>query len=165
MPSGSPPHTRERHLREDTRKLVDRITPAYAGKTVYLSFLNKLREDHPRIRGKDGLKISQSARNRGSPPHTRERLKAFAMLMAAARITPAYAGKTLIQLEYEIGIQDHPRIRGKDCNPLPFSGCSMGSPPHTRERRKKETARTMQVGITPAYAGKTFLVSQPIEFT
>ncbi len=50
---GSPPHTRERLAISDLDKPDLRITPAYAGKTLNEILFLALREDHPRIRGKD----------------------------------------------------------------------------------------------------------------
>ena len=53
VPSGSPPHTRERLRCSKEHCQQHRITPAYAGKThsLFQHFLNN--QDHPRIRGKD----------------------------------------------------------------------------------------------------------------
>ena len=74
------------------------------------------------------------------------------------RITPAYAGKTLIAVLVLHATQDHPRLRGKDAAttvPLVFD---LGSPPLTRERRDVSEIGDYKIGITPAYAGKTSVI-------
>ena len=50
---GSPPLTRERHKKIQLKTDVDRITPAYAGKTGRDLDNETLEQDHPRLRGKD----------------------------------------------------------------------------------------------------------------
>jgi len=55
-------------------------------------------------------------------------------------------------------IWDHPRSCGKDCNSTGRAISQVGSPPLTRERQIAATSRPDVVGITPAYAGKTFII-------
>ena len=47
-------------------------------------------------------------------------------------ITPAYAGNTLLKLEYATKVQDHPRIRGEYEVIVESPTFILGSPPHTR---------------------------------
>ena len=72
--SGSPPHTRERHIDGASETSERRITPAYAGKTPNTIRKMMKKKDHPRIRGKDAYLRRLIESIRGSPPHTRERL-------------------------------------------------------------------------------------------
>ena len=72
-----------------------------------------------------------------------------------ARITPAYAGKTIKQMRKWILRRDHPRLRGKDVVFVAKSGHLEGSPPLTRERQNKAEVFNFCPRITPAYAGKT----------
>ena len=74
------------------------------------------------------------------------------------RITPAYAGKTVDDLEGDLRFQDHPRIRGKDFFKVECNSFKLGSPPHTRERPVIKINNTSTSRITPAYAGKTLLL-------
>ncbi len=131
---GSPPHTRERPNQLQQRCNQDRITPAYAGKTLNQLVVIIAIRDHPRIRGKDYKIFIICTIIRGSPPHTRERRLYLVPSLNVARITPAYAGKTYLSVWYLNYSKDHPRIRGKDwvddCTFVLYSG----SPPHTRER-------------------------------
>ena len=87
---------RERHGLTYDELMDGRITPAYAGKTE----LNKLKvsasEDHPRVCGKDPKKWILRTHKLGSPPRMRERRGTAATFIEKHRITPAYAGKTVI---------------------------------------------------------------------
>ena len=53
------------------------------------------------------------------------------------------------------GIEDHPRLRGKDAPDSLVSLIVQGSPPLARERLAYQEVYLFVVGITPAYAGKT----------
>ena len=70
-------------------------------------------------------------------------------------ITPAYAGKTRIQILRGGQYQDHPRVCGE--NRVPFSeiDIQIGSPPRMRGKPRTYRRHSAHIGITPAYAGKT----------
>ena len=72
-----------------------RITPAYAGKTSRQVFFWRLLKDHPRVCGKDPLRMLIVPTVLGSPPRMRERLDGAEREAHSTGITPAYAGKTL----------------------------------------------------------------------
>ena len=71
---GSPPHVRERPRGNNNGGNAPGITPACAGKTVVMVGRVGDDEDHPRMCGKDILTLMLPTKNRGSPPHVRERL-------------------------------------------------------------------------------------------
>ena len=71
------------------------ITPAYAGKTEKKRPKLHGSKDHPRVCGKDPTDAKTQLNVAGSPPRMRERLIASVSMLTNARITPAYAGKTL----------------------------------------------------------------------
>ena len=50
----------------------------------------------------------------GSPPHVREKLANTAKHSRKLRITPACAGKTLVDLSAKPLYRDHPRMCGKN---------------------------------------------------
>ena len=154
---GSPPHTRERPLKHSWTNRKHGITPAYAGKTLHQCLPTSLTRDHPRIRGKDYKSLLHFIMRWGSPPHTRERLLRCVCVLCSIRITPAYAGKTLVSVCFQLLPRDHPRIRGKDFHTVLITDLIPGSPPHTRERHGRPYDNTDAIGITPAYAGKTLL--------
>ena len=162
---------------EDSCSALPGITPAYAGKTQVVLLITHRLKDHPRIRGKDYINGTKAGTPQdhprirgkdiviyyllikviGSPPHTRERLKATETAVASFRITPAYAGKTISDFLSFLHTWDHPRIRGKDKNRFRIFIIFLGSPPHTRERLCPDMESRKLQGITPAYAGKTTL--------
>ena len=85
--------------------------------------------------------------------------------MLVGRITPAYAGKTHNFNNPLIANKDHPRLRGENI----LRSCDIfscrGSPPPTRGKPELTPHSTRIFRITPAYAGKTFLLDEiQIEF-
>ena len=86
---------RERLLFIPPARSLHGITPAYAGKTSFVSKDLTYTGDHPRVCGKDHWLAWRRMVQRGSPPRMRERHKSIYMLFRSNRITPAYAGKTL----------------------------------------------------------------------
>ena len=72
-----------------------------------------------------------------------------------ARITPAYAGKTVKKNMVKCEYKDHPRVCGKNSKlHLRCDACT-GSPPRMREKLGFWLDDAQVVRITPAYAGKT----------
>ena len=70
------------------------------------------------------------------------------------RIPPAYAGKSSVPSQFRMNRRDHPRICGeKPVLPCQFMYVS-GSPPHMRGKVVAHGCLLLDVGITPAYAGK-----------
>ena len=71
----------------------NRITPAYAGKSVGACFKAGKHEDHPRLCGEKLLSAVTSATTRGSPPPMRGKAAKRPPFVQLMRIPPAYAGK------------------------------------------------------------------------
>ena len=136
-PLGSPPLTRERPVSKHGQQTAGRITPAYAGKTFQIYFLDNPFWDHPRSRGKDKWFVWENVPGAGSPPLTRERLGVVCRDREEARITPAHAGKTKVLCFLDRPVWDHPRSRGKDGQTDKVADGQGGSPPLTRERHVK----------------------------
>ena len=91
-----------------------RITPADAGKTsLELSYLRKL-WDHPRRCGENDGKWGKKSQFAGSPPQMRGKLATASSRAFKRGITPADAGKTLIdEIQTEFN-RDHPRRCGEN---------------------------------------------------
>ena len=89
------------------------ITPAYAGKSELCVLVAELTEDHPRICGEKLLLVVCLAPVMGSPPHMRGKARKAALPRLDTRITPAYAGKSIIGNIIFFGGWDHPRICGE----------------------------------------------------
>ena len=134
--SGSPPPMRGKVDGEDAGSVVDRITPAYAGKSTTWYRPDITAKDHPRLCGEKPL----------IPFHTPEKYG----------ITPAYAGKRQQEVGKLDQNKDHPRLCGEKWKFwLIYVSCS-GSPPPMRGKVVVQPAEHFDQGITPAYAGKSF---------
>ena len=70
---GSPPRVREKQRWRIVRSSNTGITPACAGKTYRLYQFKQWYWDHPRVCGKNPLKITSSEIILGSPPRVREK--------------------------------------------------------------------------------------------
>ena len=77
-----------------TEPLKTRITPAHAGKTDNIIFLDEITKDHPRACGENGLDDGVARGVKGSPPRMRGKPTALGFRRARRGITPAHAGKT-----------------------------------------------------------------------
>ena len=75
------------------------------------------------------------------------------------RITPAYAGKSEIRLQRVEPPWDHPRLCGEKISLLVLSTTILGSPPPMRGKDDDALTAFNKSRITPAYAGKSSIVS------
>ena len=71
------------------------------------------------------------------------------------RITPAYAGKSLITPKYLQYPKDHPRLCGEKHCRFHLVCRKLGSPPPMRGKANPENKPNVNHRITPAYAGKS----------
>ena len=155
LQAGSPPHMRGKETKFLSGGMAERITPAYAGKSVLLVFQSAVNRDHPRICGEKLPRTLRPSPRKGSPPHMRGKVNEKKANGFDIRITPAYAGKsTLLCFPAEPG-WDHPRICGEKRNSLLKLKGKLGSPPHMRGKVPIDSEQVEQLGITPAYAGKS----------
>ena len=95
--SGSPPHTRGKGTLETQEKHMDRITPAHAGKRCAFPNVWEDVKDHPRTRGEKPTVNHADVVRWGSPPHTRGKECDGECAGEESGITPAHAGKSIIQ--------------------------------------------------------------------
>ena len=115
----------------------------------------KLSRDHPRLRGEHLVGKSICEQFTGSPPPTRGTPGEQLLLNFDTRITPAYAGNTVIVNFFRTEHRDHPRLRGEHFLLFPFVSLLLGSPPPTRGTLKAPVICCISDRITPAYAGNT----------
>ena len=111
--------------------------------------------DHPRLRGEHLELIGSNNINVGSPPPTRGTPEKMVLDIYSHRITPAYAGNTLVGIIHSIQYGDHPRLRGEHRSRRSGRRFNRGSPPPTRGTQRVRTVSDGSDGITPAYAGNT----------
>ena len=136
---------------------VLRITPAYAGKSAAVHRSGHRQRDHPRVCGEKSPWKSRVAVWLGSPPRMRGKERAHQKRTPAARITPAYAGKSRKEKNYDQRKRDHPRVCGEKVAGKLARQVVEGSPPRMRGKERVEVQRWSRIRITPAYAGKRLL--------
>ena len=138
-----------------------RITPAYAGKSVYDDTAAVWCEDHPRVCGEklDGRSLLVLVL--GSPPRMRGKALHFQQTFRHSRITPAYAGKRSRQASCRCRPGDHPRVCGEKTAAVISAMFTVGSPPRMRGKDRVQGEDMLADGITPAYAGKRAASSPP----
>ena len=112
-----------------------RITPAGAGKTRLQQRAQCQRRDHPRRCGENSAWGCIEYAHPGSPPQVRGKLPSSIASSILYRITPAGAGKTILEQ-----------------NPLQEL---IGSPPQVRGKQSMKKCINGKIRITPAGAGKT----------
>ena len=135
------------------------ITPAYAGKSGISSQAKPSRRDHPRVCGEKVPAIRRFAQIMGSPPRMRGKGHRIPLRHPLQGITPAYAGKSSACRRTLSAGWDHPRICGEKAEMGGFIPRFSGSPPRMRGKVLPDRGRVLGVGITPAYAGKSFPTS------
>ena len=134
------------------------VSPAYAGKRAPGTATTRRRRDHPRVCGEKMFCASASVLGMGSPPRMRGKGYKFLNILAADGITPAYAGKRSGQFLKWHFHWDHPRVCGEKVCFRPCFGFVLGSPPRMRGKAQEWMAEGKAERITPAYAGKSYLI-------
>ena len=135
--------------------MIQRITPAHAGKTIRSRPSCPRLEDHPRSRGENRPLCLSSSASQGSPPLTRGKRCCSSFQLPDLRITPAHAGKTGTPSAHAFGSADHPRSRGENHFQAVVGRGEVGSPPLTRGKQFYVSEPKRRLRITPAHAGKT----------
>ena len=82
-----------------------------------------------------------------------------------AWIIPAHAGNTAESISSSMTIRDHPRTCGEHSNVFHHNSAKNGSSPHMRGTRDRVPVAPVVVGIIPAHAGNTVLLSMPRKLT
>ena len=160
---GSPPRRRGKDKAEHLVQDHIGITPAQAGKRCYLCASTKSSWDHPRVGGEKAKITPRLKRCRGSPPRGRGKVVRPDVVAKAAGITPAWAGKSRSGVTRDLISRDHPRVGGEKIFYRFVWTIEWGSPP--RGRGKEELLQFVigHAGITPAWAGKSQLLSRNLD--
>ena len=90
---GSPPPMRGKEFMRFITVTCDRITPAYAGKSIFLPQNGHGLRDHPRLCGEKLEVRATEIDVQGSPPPMRGKVCTRCRACRGSGITPAYAGK------------------------------------------------------------------------
>ena len=91
----------------------------------------------------------------GSPPRVRGKHAINDGRARKVRITPACAGKTMRSGRNSSSTGDHPRVCGENYYGSSTYDSAEGSPPRVRGKPAIAVLEGVEVGITPACAGKT----------
>ena len=76
-------------------------------------------------------------------------------------VSPAYAGKSDRTFRAGRASWDHPRICGEKASAAGHCSTDTGSPPHMRGKGQTARKVVVELGITPAYAGKRRQTGNP----
>ena len=170
--TGSPPRGRGKG---DTNYKIPRffgITPAWAGKSFCRHSHVIQNADHPRVGGEKPSTYQVEYWALGSPPRGRGKDERRRPGEIRARITPAWAGKSLFDMVINSLLEDHPRVGGEKSWNLRLFSVGAGSPPRGRGKGRRMGCPQDRPGITPAWAGKRLkrshrsgiFISGPIPF-
>ena len=110
---GSPPRARGEAPTRRSRITAGWITPACAGRRLRARRIWAFLEDHPRVRGEKGPKMSMSPSWAGSPPRARGEVARLQHDRIDEGITPACAGRSCTGRCPRPRSKDHPRVRGE----------------------------------------------------
>ena len=154
---GSPPRMRGKGISMTSFCAVERITPAYAGKSYAAATDAAKHEDHPRVCGEKFQRSKTRVIPLGSPPRMRGKGIQQGNARVTVRITPAYAGKSFAKRLPPCQLEDHPRVCGEKNGQERSAAPRPGSPPRMRGKAAHQLPGQIRHRITPAYAGKSML--------
>ena len=133
----------------------ERITPAYAGKSIHAACAPGPFWDHPRVCGEKNSSRTWPPCGVGSPPRMRGKVGVALSQFVDIGITPAYAGKSVSACDDDWLFKDHPRVCGEKLAGQHLAQQGKGSPPRMRGKGLLGSGALHGNGITPAYAGKS----------
>ena len=151
---GSPPRMRGKDRRETDTEVVDRITPAYAGKRLQGLGPSRSTQDHPRVCGEKCNVKKSSINAPGSPPRMRGKVHVVAVFCSVYGITPAYAGKRPSYYGESSAYRDHPRVCGEKFAILATRSSFVGSPPRMRGKAGVRTKLLKYLKDHPRVCGE-----------
>ena len=157
---GSPPRGRGKDVDWLGFNQFFRITPAWAGKSHLGVFCREPHRDHPRVGGEKRLILFVFRAVTGSPPRGRGKGDTNYKIPRFFGITPAWAGKSFCRHSHVIQNADHPRVGGEKSWNLRLFSVGAGSPPRGRGKVLDVVRFVGLFGITPAWAGKSFVQRQ-----
>ena len=131
------------------------ITPACAGTRLVIRNRQRIRRDHPRLRGEQMDAINANIDAKGSPPLARGTALAFIAFCQGVGITPACAGNRGGRGGRGRRGRDHPRLRGEQTGCHAADADILGSPPLARGTGTKPPTHCNCCRITPACAGNS----------
>ena len=110
--------------------------------------------DHPRVCGEKAQMVLGLKNRWGSPPRVRGKAQMLPCRPVIEGITPACAGKSVVEVCGRIRCRDHPRVCGEKSSGTSSASSGTGSPPRVRGKGRPTPRPCRSPGITPACAGK-----------
>ena len=129
---GSPPRWRGKAVKFRCTCGLQRITPAWAGKSKLALCTPSCPTDHPRAGREKNKELEGVWLPMGSPPRRRGKERSTALVGTPTRITPALAGKSYVFGPFRPGSWDHPRVGGEKRDTESREDSILGSPPRGR---------------------------------
>ena len=133
----------------------NRLIPAWAGKTTYPRTRCWNRPAHPRVGGENPPSSKRPTGNWGSSPRGRGKPWPAYGDAITQRLIPAWAGKTCCVHPTASAAAAHPRVGGENTAPTRTKRERGGSSPRGRGKLLLLFRLDLQVGLIPAWAGKT----------
>ena len=152
---GSPPRWRGKAVKFRCTCGLQRITPAWAGKSKLALCTPSCPTDHPRAGREKNKELEGVWLPMGSPPRRRGKERSTALVGTPTRITPALAGKSYVFGPFRPGSWDHPRVGGEKQIGGDNGLDKQGSPPRGRGKGLRYIVKVPLIRITPAWAGKS----------
>ena len=152
---GSSPHVRGTPRPRPCPRPGRGIIPACAGNTMVLPRGLAHARDHPRMCGEHVAVRGLFDGVEGSSPHVRGTPVSSFLLVCLVGIIPACAGNTQRKSLRLMTVWDHPRMCGEHLSYPPQVLLTLGSSPHVRGTRHRQTTDNPTMGIIPACAGNT----------
>ena len=135
----------------------ERLIPARAGKTIWLSIVFFSVRAHPRAGGENWPSGAAIYQTNGSSPRGRGKRTVTRWAGGFIGLIPARAGKTLAAVLSWSVWAAHPRAGGENVNLLGCDVYHCGSSPRGRGKRINIMRAVTLVGLIPARAGKTHI--------
>ena len=133
--SGSSPRGRGKRASRAPRPVEGRLIPAWAGKTTASFSACRPIRAHPRVGGENNATNDSAITTIGSSPRGRGKLGDLREDRLAARLIPAWAGKTSPRRRPRHPHTAHPRVGGEYPHGRKGGAMSGGSSPRGRGKR------------------------------
>ena len=153
--AGSSPRGRGKRVRPDRDARAARLIPAWAGKTRGVGFRRRSRPAHPRVGGENMNSSSSASVSCGSSPRGRGKLHGLREPLASPGLIPAWAGKTAYSATLRPRGKAHPRVGGENSRGELRRKFQPGSSPRGRGKPRLLDCFEHELGLIPAWAGKT----------
>ena len=155
MGAGSSPRGRGKHPGHYSPPSRLRLIPAWAGKTMSVSFVVGAAGAHPRVGGENIQAAVSVVVEWGSSPRGRGKRRSFPDRGNAKGLIPAWAGKTLDPRICQAGRAAHPRVGGENVVAETKNFSRAGSSPRGRGKPRSHKRKEHWPRLIPAWAGKT----------